>query len=126
MDIKEHTQLESYDRLEFEEHEKGWDLLLRMIKSRTKENRAWHLVNRIKEVRRLYFNLIKKTNNMNQQIMTQTRSENRRKGRSAISTFSDQGENMSNMNLKVDDGASSDDSSEDNNDEAQGKPQIVN
>jgi hypothetical protein len=41
MEIKEHSQLQAYDKLEFEEHEKGWDLLLRMIKSRTKESRAW-------------------------------------------------------------------------------------
>jgi|LauGreDrversion4_2_1035121.scaffolds.fasta_scaffold380185_1 hypothetical protein len=84
MEIKEHHQLQAFDMLEFEEHEKGWDLLLRMIKSRTKESRAWQLVNRIKEVRRLYFNLIKKSNNLNQQIIVQTRAENRRRGRSSM------------------------------------------
>lgn len=84
MDIQDQVQLEGFDKLEFEEHQKGWDLLLRMIKNRTQDNRAWKLVNRIKEVRRMYFNLIKKSNNMNQQIMVQTRSENRRKGRSGV------------------------------------------
>jgi uncharacterized caspase-like protein len=84
MDIQDQVQLEGFDKLEFEEHQKGWDLLLRMIKNRTQDNRAWKLVNRIKEVRRMYFNLIKKSNNMNQQIMLQTRSENRRKGRTEV------------------------------------------
>jgi uncharacterized caspase-like protein len=84
MDIQDQVQLEGFDKLEFEEHQKGWDLLLRMIKNRTQDNRAWKLVNRIKEVRRMYFNLIKKSNNMNQQIMLQTRSENRRKGRTGV------------------------------------------
>jgi hypothetical protein len=65
MDIQDQVQLEGFDNLEFEEHQKGWDLLLRMIKNRTQDNRAWKLVNRIKEVRRMYFNLIKKSNNMN-------------------------------------------------------------
>ena len=59
-------------------------MLLRMIKNRTQDNRAWKLVNRIKEVRRMYFNLIKKSNNMNQQIIVQTRTENRRKGHTGM------------------------------------------
>jgi uncharacterized caspase-like protein len=84
MDIHDQLQLEGFDKLEFEEHQKGWDLLLRMIKNRTQDNRAWKLVNRIKEVRRMYFNLIKKSNNMNQQIMVQTRTENRRKGHTGV------------------------------------------
>ena len=59
-------------------------MLLRMIKNRTQDNRAWKLVNRIKEVRRMYFNLIKKSNNMTQQIIVQTRTENRRKGHTGM------------------------------------------
>ena len=84
MDIQDQLQLEGLDKLEFEENQKGWDLLLRMIKNRTQDNRAWKLVNRIKEVRRMYFNLIKKSNNMNQQIIVQTRTENRRKGHTGM------------------------------------------
>ncbi len=108
MEIKEHHQLQAFDMLEFEEHEKGWDLLLRMIKSRTKESRAWQLVNRIKEVRRLYFNLIKKSNNLNQQIIVQTRAENRRRGRSSMMML----EQNQNMPVKEDAEGSSESSEE--------------
>ena len=55
----------------------------------------------------MYFNLIKKSNNMNQQIMVQTRSENRRKGRSGVIDSV----HFSNPNLKEE--GSSDTSDED-------------
>ena len=62
----------------------------------------------------MYFNLIKKGNNLNQQIMVQTRFENRRKGRSLMS-YADKSENMSNVALKEE--ASSDTSDEEGEDQ---------
>jgi hypothetical protein len=45
--------------------ESGWDLLLKMIKNRGQDSRSWRIVKRIKEVRRMYYNLIKKSTQMN-------------------------------------------------------------
>jgi len=39
-----------------------------MMRMRSKEGRVWKLVQRIKEVRRLYFNLINSSQTVNQQI----------------------------------------------------------
>lgn len=43
--------------------------MLKMIKCRAKDNRVWSLIKRIREVRRLYWNLIKKSNGMNQTLI---------------------------------------------------------
>ena len=57
----------------------------------------------------MYFNLIKKSNNMNQQIMVQTRTDNRRKGRTGVIDSV----HMSNHLTLKEDGGSSDMSEED-------------
>jgi len=49
----------------------GWDNLLKMMRMRSKDGRAWKLVQRIKEVKRLYFNLINSSQTVNQQISAQ-------------------------------------------------------
>lgn len=65
MEIKDKHEIHAFDQFEFEEHQEGWDNLLKMMRMRSKDGRAWKLVQRIKEVRRLYFNLINSSQTVN-------------------------------------------------------------
>jgi hypothetical protein len=49
--------------------------MLKMIRYRGKDNRVWSLIKRIREVRRLYWNIIKKSNAMNQTIIAETKPD---------------------------------------------------
>jgi hypothetical protein len=69
MDVADLRNLHAFHQFQFEEEQSGWDMMLRMIKSRTKDNRVWSLIKRIREVRRLYWNLIKKSNTINQSLI---------------------------------------------------------
>ena len=79
MDVGDLRNLHAFQQFQFEEEQSGWDMMLRMIKSRTKDNRVWSLIKRIREVRRLYWNLIKKSNTMNQSIIGQSKAEKMKK-----------------------------------------------
>ena len=68
MEIRDKHDIHAFDQFEFEEHQMGWDNLLKMMRMRSKDGRAWKLVQRIKEVRRLYFNLINSSQAVNSQI----------------------------------------------------------
>lgn len=65
MEVADIKDLVCFEQFDFETQEKGWDLLLKMIRSKSKDNRAWTLVKRIKEVRRNYWTIIKKSTAVN-------------------------------------------------------------
>jgi len=53
--------------------------MLKMIRFRSKDNRVWSLIKRIREVRRLYWGLIKKSNNINQSLIQQGKVDKAKK-----------------------------------------------
>jgi Ca2+-binding EF-hand superfamily protein len=65
MDVGDTRELHGFEQFNFEMHQHNWEMLLHMIRSRTKDNRAWTLVKRIKETRQLYWNILKKTQAIN-------------------------------------------------------------
>lgn len=75
-DIKE---LNGFDKFEFEGQQMGWDMLLSMMRNRSKDTKGWRLVQRIKDVRALYFNLIKKGTTVNTNISAQIAKQVRKK-----------------------------------------------
>ena len=79
MDVADLRNLHAFQQFQFEEEQSGWDMMLRMIKTRTKDNRVWSLIKRIREVRRLYWNLIKKSNTINQSLIGQSKAEKMKK-----------------------------------------------
>jgi hypothetical protein len=81
MELSEKHDIHAFDQFQFEEHQMGWDNLLKMMRTRSKDGRAWKLVQRIKEVRRLYFNLINSSQSVNQQISGQLGKSGQRKAK---------------------------------------------
>lgn len=75
MDVDDLKNLHAFQQFQFEEEQSGWDIMLKMIRCRAKDNRVWSLIKRIREVRRLYWNLIKKSNGINQSLIGQSKAE---------------------------------------------------
>ena len=80
MEVSDIQQLHGFHPFQFEEQEVSWKTLLTMIRSRSKDNRAWSLVKRIREVRLLYWNVIQKSKAMNQ-VMIQASAVSNKKGK---------------------------------------------
>lgn len=62
-------------------------MILGMIQNRSQDSRAWRIVKRIKEVRRMYYNLIKRSTAMNQEIEQRNIIEMRKKRGRGLSSM---------------------------------------